>query len=401
MQYVFHTQQFVAFAFHHFGHGNARHTRHDFGNFFRAHFGAEQSIGGFQAACTLHFFQLQGQFGQFSVFQLRSLAVIARTLGLLDFMFDFIDVRLQIGQVHGRGFFSLPHFVQIGIFFFQTGNFFVNQSQTFFARLVAFFGNVHFLHFQLDDTAVEFVHLLGFGFFLDFDAAGRFVNQINGFIGQEAVGNIAVGQFCRRHNRRIGNFHAVVDFVAVLQAAQNRNRVFHARLAHQHFLETTFQRGIFFNILAVFVQRGRTDAVQFAARQGRFQHIARVHSAVCFTCAHQCMNFVNKNQCIAIVLCQIVQHGFQALFKFAAVFRAGNQSRQIQYQQAFAAQGFGHFAVHDALRQAFHNRGFADTGFANQHGIVFGTPLQYLNGAADFVVTADNGVEFAAARPFG
>ena len=182
VQYVFHAQQFFAFAFHHFRYGNSRHARHDFGNFFRAHFGAEQCVGRFQAACTLHFFQLQSQFGQFSVFQLRSLAVIAHTLGLLDFMFDFVDVRLQIGQVHGRGFFSLPHFIQIGIFFFQTGNFFVNQSQTLFARLVAFFGNVHFFHFQLDDAAVELVHLLGFGFFLDFDAAGRFVNQINGFI---------------------------------------------------------------------------------------------------------------------------------------------------------------------------------------------------------------------------
>ena len=63
--------------------------------------------------------------------------------------------------------------------------------------------------------------------------------------------------------------------------------------------------------------------------------------------------------------------------------------------------GFGHFAIHDALRQAFHNRGFTDAGFANQYGVVFGAPLQHLNGAADFVVAADNGVELAFARPFG
>ena len=253
MQHIFHTQQFFSLAFHHFGHGNARHTRHDFGNFLRTHFGAEQRVGGFLVACALRIFQLQGQFGQFSVFQFRSQAIIAYAFGLFDFVFDFVNLRLQIGQAHGRSFFGLPHFVQIGIFFFQTGNFFVNQSQTLFARLVAFFGNVHFLHFQLDDAAVELVHLLGFGFFLDFDATGCFVNQINGFIGQKAVGDVAVGQFCRRHNRRVGNFHAVVDFVAVLQAAQNRNCVFHARFAHQHFLEAAFQRSIFFDVLAVFI----------------------------------------------------------------------------------------------------------------------------------------------------
>ena len=352
-------------------------------------------------ACALRIFQLQGQFGQLAVFQFRSQAIIAHAFGLFDFVFDFVDLGLQIGQAHGRRFFGLPHFVQIGIFFFQTGNFFVNQSQTFFACLVAFFGNVHFLHFQLDDAAVELVHLLGFGFFLDFDAAGCFVNQINSFVGQEAVGNVAVRQFCRRHNRWVGNLHAVVDFVAVLQAAQNRNRVFHARLAHQHFLETAFQRGVFFDILAVFVQRGRADTVQLTARQSRFQHIARIHGTVCFARAHQCVDFVNKNQRVAVVFCQIVQHRFQAFLKFAAVFRAGNQCGQIQHQQAFAAQGFGHFAVHNALCQAFHNRGFADTGFANQHGVVFGATLQHLNSAADFVVAADNGVELAFARPFG
>ena len=98
----------------------------------------------------------------------------------------------------------------------------------------------------------------------------------------------------------------MVDFVTLLQAAQNRNRVFHARLVHQHFLETTLQRRIFFNILTIFVQRGRADAMQFAPRQRRFEHIARVHRAIGFARAHQCVNFINKNQRVAIVFCQVV-----------------------------------------------------------------------------------------------
>ena len=193
----------------------------------------------------------------------------------------------------------------------------------------------------------------------------------------------------------------MVDFVTLLQAAQNRNRVFHARLVHQHFLETPLQRRIFFNVLAIFVQSGRADAVQLAARQSGFEHIARVHCAVGFARAHQRVDFVDENQRVAVVFRQIVQHCFQAFFKFAAVFRARNQRRQIQHQQAFAAQAFGHFAVYDALRQAFHNRGFAHARLADEHGVVFGAPLQHLNGAADFVVAPDNGVELAVARAFG
>ena len=185
----------------------------------------------------------------------------------------------------------------------------------------------------------------------------------------------------------------MVDFVTLLQTAQNSDGIFHTWLANQYFLETAFECRIFFDVLTVFVQGGRADAVQFAACQGRFQHITRVHRAVGFTRADQSMDFVDENQGIAVVFRQIIQHAFQAFFKFAAVFCAGNQSRQIQNQKAFVAQGFGHFAIDNTLRQAFNNSGFTHTRLTNQHRVVFGAALQYLNRTADFVVTADNRVK--------
>ena len=105
------------------------------------------------------------------------------------------------------------------------------------------------------------------------------------------------------------------------------------------------------------------------------------------------MDFVDENQCIAIVFSQVVQNAFQAFFKFATVFRAGNQSRQVQNQKAFVTQGFRYFAVNNALRQAFNNSGFTHTRLTNQHRVVFGTALQYLNGTTNFIITTDNGVE--------
>ena len=275
----------------------------------------------------------------------------------------------------------------------QAVDFFVYQLQTFFAGLIAFFGYVHFFHFELDDATVEFVHLLGFAVQLHFDTAGSFVNQINRFVGQETVGNITVAQLRCSNDSRVSNIDAVVDFVTLLQTAQDGDGVFHAGFADQYFLEAAFECRIFFDILAVFVQSSRADAVQFAARQSRFQHITRVHRAVGFTRADQSMDFVNENQGVAVVFRQIVQYAFQAFFKFAAVFRTGNQCRQIQNQQAFVAQGFGHFAINNTLRQAFDDGGFTHTRLTNQHRVVFGTALQYLNRTADFIITADNRVE--------
>ena len=49
------------------------------------------------------------------------------------------------------------------------------------------------------------------------------------------------------------------------------------------------------------------------------------------------------------------------------------------------------------MRQTFDDRGFADAGFANQHRIVFRSTRQHLNRAADFVVAANDRIEFSLA----
>ena len=64
-------------------------------------------------------------------------------------------------------------------------------------------------------------------------------------------------------------------------------------------------------------------------------------------------------------------------------------------KHALALERLGHFAVDDALRQAFDDRGLAHAGLADQHRIVLGAPLQDLDHAADLVVAADHRIELA------
>ncbi len=51
------------------------------------------------------------------------------------------------------------------------------------------------------------------------------------------------------------------------------------RLVDQHLLEAALERGVLLDVLAVFVERGRADAMQLAARERRLEHVARVHRA--------------------------------------------------------------------------------------------------------------------------
>src|SRR5690606_18639165 len=51
------------------------------------------------------------------------------------------------------------------------------------------------------------------------------------------------------------------------------------------------------------------------------------------------------------------------------------------------------------LREALDDRGLADAGLADQHGVVLRTPLQDLDRAANLVVAADHRIELALLGP--
>ena len=60
----------------------------------------------------------------------------------------------------------------------------------------------------------------------------------------------------------------VVLLVVALDAVHHGKGVGYAGLFHPHRLETTLQRLIFFNILAVLGKGGSTDDLNFAAGKG-------------------------------------------------------------------------------------------------------------------------------------
>ena len=186
--------------------------------------------------------------------------------------------------------------------------------------------------------------------------------------------------------------------VLVLQAAQDRDRVLDRRLGHEHRLEAPRERRVLLHMLAVFVERGRADAVQFAARQRRLQQVRGVHRAVRLAGADQRMHLVDEQDDAAFGADDFLQHGLQPLLELAAIFRAGNQRAHVEREQLLVLQAFRHVAVDDALGEAFDDRGLADAGLADQHRIVLGPARQHLDGAADFLVAADHRIDLAVAR---
>ncbi len=297
--------------------------------------------------------------------------------------------------------FGLPLRGQFGRLLLELGEFLFEPLQALARGGVGFLLQRLALDLQLHDAAVELVQFLGLR--IDRHAQSRrgLVHQIDRLVGQKAVGDVAVGQGRRGDDCAVGDAHAVVQFVFLLDAAQDRDRVLDRRLADIDRLEAAFERGVLLDVLAVFVQCRRADAMELTARQRRLQHIGGVHCAFRLAGADQCVQFVDEQNYSLGARGDFLQYRLQSLLEFAAVFAAGQERAEIERQQLLVFEALRHVAIDDALRQPLDDRRLADPGLADQHRIVLGAARQHLDRAADLLVAADDRVELAFARRFG
>ncbi len=187
----------------------------------------------------------------------------------------------------------------------------------------------------------------------------------------------------------------MVQLVLLLQAAQDGHRVLHRRLVDHHRLEPAGQSGILFDVLAILVERGRADAVQFATRERGLQQVAGVHRAFSLAGADDGVQLVDEENDVAALGLDLGQNGFQPLFELAAIFRASDQRAHVERQKPFVLEGLGDVALDDALRQTFGDGGLADAGLTDQDRIVLGTTREDLDGVPDLFVATDDRIDLA------
>ncbi len=120
----------------------------------------------------------------------------------------------------------------------------------------------------------------------------------------------------------VGDLDAVVDLVAFLQAAQDSDGRLDRRLVDQHLLESPLERSILLDVLAIFVERGRADAVQLAAGERGLQHVAGIDRAFRLAGADHGVQLVDEDDRPALVGGDILEHGFEALLELAAILGA-------------------------------------------------------------------------------
>ena len=89
---------------------------------------------------------------------------------------------------------------------------------------------------------------------LDAQAAAGLVDEVDGLVGQEAVGDVAVGQVGRGDERLVGDRDPVVGLVPVAEALEDLDRVGQRRLVDLDRLEAALEGGVLLDVLAVLVE---------------------------------------------------------------------------------------------------------------------------------------------------
>ena len=256
----------------------------------------------------------------------------------------------------------------------------------------ALFGHLAQLFFQL-------AHFFGQHHVADAHARARFVNHVNGLVGQETILNVALGQRYRRLQRFVGEMHVMVRLVAVAQAFHDANGLFRGRFGNRKRLETARQGAVLLEVLAEFFKRGGANNLNLTTAQRRLQNSRSVNGTFGGTGANQRVNLIDEQDDLAIIL-HFLDALLQALFEFATELAACHQRGYVQRDNALAAQQIGHLVRHNELGQPFHYSGFAHTRLAQQQRVVLLATRQNLHHALYFFRAADNRVQLAIARFF-
>ena len=399
MQLALQALQLVELALHHLGHGHAGPGAHDLGDLIGGHLFVEALaiLLLLRLECSLGLLNLLLQARNHGEAQLGRTAQVAVARRALLFALGLVELPLELLHVVDGVLLVEPAGLLHIELFLDLGNLLAQGLQTLLGGVVGLLHECLLLDLQLGELTCGGVDLDRHAVELHAQTACRLIDQVDGLVGQEAVGDIAIGEVGGGHERAIGDVHAVEDLVLLLEATQDRDGVLDGRLGDHHGLETTGERRVLLDVLAVFVKRSRADRMQVATGERRLEDVAGIHGALGGTRAHNGVELIDEQDDLALGFLHFLEHGLQAILELAAVLGASDQRAHVELDEVAVTQRARHVAGHDTLGDALDDGRFTDARLTNEHGVVLGATGQDLDGAANLIGTADDRVELAGA----
>ena len=284
-----------------------------------------QEPSGTLPGCHVLFIHVQAmlELRQAAMSELGRAVEVVVALGVLDLMTDIFDLLPELPHLVDRLLLGLPLGSHRVGSLFQVCELFPQGGQSIAAGLVLFLFEGGFLDLEAHDPSGGFVEIGGQRIDLRPDHGACLIDEVDRLVWQESIADVAIGQYRRSDQGAVLNADAVVDLVALLEPAQDRDRVLDRRRLDQHRLKAAFESGIFLNVLSVLVERRCSYAVQLTSGQHRLEQIAGIGRALGAPRADDVVHLVDEQQDAAVTLLDLVEHCLQPLFEFAPVLRSG------------------------------------------------------------------------------
>ena len=273
VQPILHVEQFVGFGLQHTLHGNARPRRDDLGDVFAI----DDLVQLLFDAPRFHGLAVFFFQHDAPALELRGLFVVTVLPGVFFLLRDFVDLALLIAQPRRH----------------------------------------------VEDVDAQF--------------GARFVNEVDGLVGQLAVVDVPMAQPYRFFERLVRDLDVVVLLVALAQSVQHLDGILDAGFFYEHGREAAFQRAVFLHVIAIFVERRRSDDLHLAARQQWLHHIAGVQRALCSAGTDEVVQFVDEEDNFTLGIGDFLHHRFQTLLELAAEPGTGDHGAEVQLDDPLLA----------------------------------------------------------------
>ncbi len=206
-----------------------------------------------------------------------------------------------------------------------------------------------------------------------------FVKDVDGFVGERAVVEVALGEADASAQDVFGVEDVVVGSVVVGELAEYVDGLVGGRRPHRHFLETSLEGPVFLDGLGVLGGGGSPDALYLSAREGGLEDVGCIERAGCVTGTDEGVYLVHKEDDV-LVLLQLGDDLFHTLLELSAVGSAGDHRGDVEGDDPFAFEGPGLVGL-DTECESFDDGRLTHTGFADEDGVVLLSPAENLDDA--------------------
>ena len=251
------------------------------------------------------------------------------------------------------------------------------------------------LDLELLDAALHLVDLGGHRVDLDLQPRGGLVDQVDRLVGQEAIGDVAVGEGRRGDDRRVRDADAVVDLVALLEAAEDRDGV----------------GGVGSPTKIGWKRRSSAASFSMCLRYSSSVVAPTARSSPRASIGFKEVGGVDAPSAVPAPTIVWSSSMKRTIWPSAAwislrtaLSRSSNSPRYLEPASSApmssaitrrSRKRLRNVAGDDPLGEALDDRGLADAGVADQHRVVLRAPREDLDDAADLLVAADDRVELA------